>query len=742
MASENGWRAGGEVGWHVRFDRTFGKDTRILCMTPGLLLRRLQDNPFLEGVGAVVFDEFHERGLDTDLGLALLAEVRRDARPDLQLVVMSATLDAERIAAWMQAPVVHSEGRSFEVALEWLPRPDDRRVADQVADGVRRALAETEGDVLAFLPGVREIRWTGERLAGLGVPVVPLYGDLPADQQDAALRPGAQRRVVLATNVAESSVTVPGVRAVVDSGLARRPRFDPNTGLDQLLTGRISAASADQRSGRAGRTAPGWCLRLWTHREQMAMAAFDPPELERISLAGPVLQLLEWGTNPTDFVWFEAPSEAALDHAQALLADLGATDRGSLTPLGHDLARLPLHPRLGRMLVEAQKHGATELGALAAAWMSERDPLMGWRPRGPADSDLLERVMALSEGQGQPGPRTQLMRVAKQLNQAVGRLDRARVSRIEPVEALGRAVLAGWPDRVAMRRDASRRARMTGGKGVVLSERSAVTDALFVCLHIRPDQGDSAVDVASGVEVDWLDVHQRTVLAFDDKSGRVSARRVSAYRDLELSSHPAEVDRTLAGPVLGVAAAADLQRALPRGEGWTRWITRIGWLHDQLGEPWPDPDAAWLADLLPETVVGCRSMAELRKADWKTPTRARLGWELSGQIDRLAPEHVAIPSGRSARLSYSRGEPPVLAVRVQELFGSTHTPTVANGAVRCRMHLLGPHGRPVQITDDLARFWSGSWQDVRKSLRGRYPKHHWPEDPTTADPQRRPRRRY
>ncbi len=724
MAQELGSKPGDEVGWHVRFDKRCTDRSRIVAMTEGIALRRLQADPFLEGVSAVLLDEFHERSLLSDLALALLAEVRTDARPDLVVGVMSATLDPEPVARFLGGcPVVRSAGRTFPVTVEHVPRDVDDP-ATGVADAARRALAEEPGDVLAFLPGVREIRNAGRALHGVSAEVVPLYGALPAAEQDRALRPGTGRRVVLATNLAETSVTVPGVRTVVDSGWVRRPRFEAATGLDGLHTERISRASAEQRSGRAGRTAPGRAVRLWTERVHRSLAAYDPAELHRVDLSGACLQLLAWGVDPAAFGWFEAPAPHVLEGAMALLTRLGAVTDGSVTARGREMASLPVHPRLAAMLLAARERGASEAACRAAAALAEGNV----RPQGgvTADSDL--------EPLDVP-PRVE--RVATQLARILG------PRRGAAPQGLGRAVLAGWPDRVAQRRGTSDRARMVGGRGVRLDPRSAVTQApLFVCIEVDDAKPEGRVRVAAAVEPAWLEVEESEVCAFDEASGSVRAHRQRRYGDLVLASHPVQPEPVAAARALLRAAGTRLRRAVSPDPAFAGWLARLGFVarHDLPPGEWPAPDDALLRELLEHVCAGRRSLAALRDADWTGALRDHLGWERFTQLGRLAPERLDVPSGRSVRLDYT-GDVPVLAVRMQELFGSARTPTVGGGRIRVRLHLLAPNGRPQQITDDLEGFWTRTWPEVRKELRARYPKHPWPEDPRSAAPTSHAKRR-
>jgi len=724
IAREQGCRLGDAVGYQVRFDRKRGPHTRLVAVTEGILLRRLQADPFLEGIDAVVFDEFHERRLDADLGLALVQALRRELREELRVVVMSATLDPGPVAEWLGGAVVHSEGRAYPVEVRHLPRPDERRVADRVADGVREALAHP-GDVLAFLPGVRDILHTAERLVRVDAEVLPLYGALSPADQDKVLTPGAGRRVVLATNLAESSLTVPGVRSVVDSGLAKQLQHDAGTGLDRLETVRIPLDSADQRAGRAGREAPGLCLRLWTERQTQALAARQVPEIARLDLAGPALQLLAWGEDPRSFAWFEAPPAHHLEAAMELLGLLGAVEGGRLTARGKALAELPLHPRLGQLLLEAATRGHGEEGAWVAALLSERDPLRGAVGVGVSGSDLLDRVDALRGGAGHRGAREALKRVASRLV----RLAPRGGARGERAEAVGRAVLAAWPDRVVCRREAgSPRGVMVGGKGVV-QEGSAVRDRLFVAVDVQPGP-EAVVRQASAVEESWLPLEERVVSEL--VKGKVAARRVVAYRDLELSSHPAPVDRADAAQALVAWGEAHLDALLPVTDAWAQLRGRLAAAqrHDAR---YPDVDDAWLRTLLPVVCRRCRSAAQVRQADWAGAVRDALGWPLWSRLEQLVPERVKLPRGRSAKVDWS-GPRPVVKVRIQHVLGLHDTPKVGGGREPVLLHLLAPNQRVQQITDDLAGFWAGSYHEVRKQLRARYPKHAWPEHPEADTP--------
>jgi ATP-dependent helicase HrpB len=773
MAAERGGRLGDEVGYHVRFDRCRGPQTRIVAVTPGVFLRYLHDDPFLESTTAVLFDEFHERGLESDLALGMVRLVQQTVRPDLRGVVMSATLAVEPVAAYLaNAPVVVSEGRLFSVDVRYEPRPEHRPWPVAVAAAVAAVLDQTPGDALVFLPGLAEIRAAARQLEPLaarhGLDVLPLHGDLPAEAQDAALCRGPRRKVVLATNVAETSVTVEGVTAVVDTGLARTLSYDSGVGLDRLRLTPISRSSADQRAGRAGRTGPGLCVRLWGASAHHGRPEQDEPEVRRVDLAGAVLQLITLGEKDVRrFAWFEPPREAAVDGALALLHRLGALEDGNLTHLGKVLARLPLHPRLGRLLVEGRRLGQPDRVALAAALLSERDPFShSFEEVNPAQgrraatvSDVLERAQALEEfertgrctapcGTLHRGAARFVLRARDQLLRAV-RHESGTPAGTPPDEAVLRALLAAFPDRLARRRQpGSRRGVMVGGRGVRLASSSGVTEPeFFVCVDVDAGQAETLVRQASGVERGWLRADRlRTAVevAFDEQTERVSARRRVYFEDLLLEeSHAAlpqgeEVARTLAA-----AASVRLDRVLPPPEspaGVYRIRVRClaGWL-PELGLP--AYDDIMMREFLTDLCQGRRSFAELREAPWLEAMQSRLSYAQRQAVQREAPERLEVPSGSRLALRYEEGRPPVLAVRIQEVFGLRQTPRVAAGRVRVLLHLLAPNYRPQQVTDDLESFWQNTYPQVRKELRARYPRHAWPEDPWSAPPERRPRRR-
>ena len=770
MAIEHGSALGNVFGYQVRFDRKAGPRTRVLVVTPGVLLRMLHDNPFLDGIAGVVFDEFHERGLEADLALGMVKLIRENVRPDLLAVVMSATIDAAPVAAYLGGcPVIESEGRTFPVDVRYRPRRADTPIAEAVAAAVRDALDDTAGDVLAFLPGLREIRHTAEQLDDLDAEVLPLHGDLPPEQQDRALQQLDRRKVVLATNVAETSVTVDGVTVVVDSGLARQMEYDPALGLDRLRLVPISKASADQRAGRAGRTRPGVCIRLWDEPGHRSRPDQTEPEIRRVDLCGAVLQLLAFGEDPATFPWLDAPRPEVVQQSVRLLEQLQLVNGGTLTEIGHTAAGFPVHPRLGRLLIEGDRLGVPGRAALTAALLSERDPFLREFDSGPpvrtappTVSDVLDRVEALEafEATGRlDGPLGRLHRGgARAVLDVRDQLSRILASggRQPPVgsernrgltpparqdDSLLRAVFAAYPDRLARRRERhTPRAVLVGGRGVKLAPTSGVTEPdLFVCVDVDAAGADSLVRLASGVERDWLPADRITTrieVTFDEQTEKLAARKRTRFDDLVLDETHAHIaDESEAARVLAAAAAERLAKVLPDPDSDAgRFRTRVRCLRAWLPElGLPAFDESDLRELLEHLARGRRSLAELKHGPWLDLMKGRLRYEQMRSLEAEAPERLEVPSGSHIRLEYEEGRPPVLAVRIQELFGLTETPRVARNRVKVLLHLLAPNYRPQQVTDDLASFWANGYPQVRKELRARYPKHSWPDDPLTAE---------
>jgi ATP-dependent helicase HrpB len=767
IAQLRGVVLGGEVGYRVRFDACAGRDTRLTVVTTGILLRRLLDDVVIDEVGAVVLDEFHERTIEMDLVLGLLTRIRQTLRLDLRIVVMSATLAAEPVACLLgDCPVVHAEGRRFPVQVRYLRRGDQRSLVDLVAATVPDALRDTTGHVLVFLPGVGEIMRCQDALASLAErnshAIVPLFGDLPPEAQDRALADLGCRKIILATNVAETSITIEGVTAVIDSGEARQMRVAAATGLPRLELIAISQASAEQRAGRAGRTAPGVCWRLWNEAGHALRPVADLPEVVRSDLAEPLLLLLTLG-ELEDFAWLDAPPAEALANAHQLLHALGATDdHGALTPTGRELARLPAHPRLARLLLSGAKHGVLRETSVAAALLSERDPFRAAdsRRRGPRDygavrtsSDVVDRVIALQafhtgtavrdpDLELHPGGAHNVLRTAEQLFNLA---DFPRSPRAEePAVALMEALLDAFPDRLARLRSGTRdRALLVGGRGVRLEASSRLRDEpLFLAIDLNDAGGEARVRLASAVDRAWLKgdlLRTAEELFFNPTRGQVEARLRTYWMDLLLEETPVAVsDWDAAAALLAQNAGQQLDKWLPAVDSPAgSFLARVRWLAGaapDLGLPTLDRDE--VAAMLPELCHGLRSLEELRAANWLAQLHGRVGYERVADVDRLAPAELVLSNGNRHSLAYEVGKPPVLAVRLQELFGLRETPRVAGNRVPVLLHILGPNHRPQQVTADLASFWQNTYPEVKKELRRRYPKHDWPDDPLAVQASR------
>ncbi len=707
IAEERGWTLGEEIGWQVRFERRFGPRTRLLVATEGILTARLQSDPLLAAFETVVLDEFHERSLHADLALALAREALR-ARDDLRLVVMSATLDAGRVAAYLGGcPVIEVPGRLHPVEIRYLPELEP-------AAAIRESLAAVRGHVLVFLPGAAEIERLARELAAApwlpaDATVLPLYGALDAAAQDRALAPSAGRKILLATNLAETSITVDGVVEVIDTGLHKVLRFEPESGLDRLHLERIPGDSATQRAGRAGRTAPGRATRLWDPR--LELREHREPEIARVDLAAPCLEVLAWGADPADFPWFEPPPPERRAAAMTLLERLGAVSSGRLTALGRRMQPLPLHPRLARVLLAAPSRTT----AAACAVLAE-----GWRlaaASATGDSDLLSAVDRLAAAPA--GVRA----AAAELERLVAA---PRASPADAEDALLRAVLAGYPDRLARRREpGSPRLLLASGQGAALARESAVREAEFlVALEVQgvsraAAAAEALVRMASAVRREWIAPTHRETEHWLDESGTVRAAERTYYDALPLAEHGIPPEPGHAAELL----AAELLRR-PAGERNEQTLRRLRFAGADI-----DPDA-----LLREAATG-----KTRLFDWDLA--ALLPAALRRRLDQEAPPELPLPSGRRARLDYRGDGSVVAAVKLQELFGLAESPRLGARRETVTFSLLAPNGRPVQTTRDLRSFWNGAYQEVRKELRGRYPKHPWPEDPWTALPTHRTTRR-
>lgn len=765
MAHLRGESVGRTVGYRTRLDTQVSKATRIEVVTEGVLTRMVQQDPTLEGCGLVIFDEFHERSLQGDTGLALVLHTRRLVRGDLRVLVMSATIDGTAVARLLDsAPVVASSGRQFGVETRYRPQPAGPRRhtafdATFVAGVIRSALTETTGDVLVFLPGAPEIhrlRAIVDPTVPHGVDVIGLHGSLQPGEQDRAIAPSppGRRKVVLATSIAETSLTIEGVRVVIDCGLARRSRFSPRTGMSRLETLRVSRASADQRRGRAGRTGPGICYRLWAEEEDIALQPFAPPEILEGDLAPLALDLAAAGiADPNELPWLDAPPAAAFSQARELLGQLSAIDEGGrVTPHGVSMSHLGMHPRLSHMVLHASDQGLGALACELAAILGERDPLRGLRET--VGTDLRARIDALRKPREYPGADTgALRRVLEQARRWRARLP-SRADEMASVDAnaIGRVLALAFPERLARRRPGPLpRFLLRNGTGATLPEGDPLGQESFLVIaesdgrtpearawlaaplaedDVEADFGEQVVDSQS---VEWNE-----------------AEGVRAWRERRLGalvlSRTAErnPDPSLVAAAVGNAIARHGLDVLHWSDGAGRLRQRIAFLHAHDPE-WPDmSDAALLASLLDrlhDALGRVRSSRELRTLDVSAALLGMLDWQQRQRLDQLAPTHFVAPTGSRLPIDYDDPRAPSVSVRLQEMFGTRQTPTVLGGRVALTLHLLSPAQRPVQVTRDLAGFWRSSYYDVRKDLRARYPKHAWPDDPLTAPPTKRARPR-
>ncbi len=751
LASTLGESPGGRVGYRMRLESKVSAATRIEVITEGILTRRLESDPALEDVGCVIFDEFHERSLTADLGLALCLDARRNLRSDLRLLVMSATLDGAAVAALLGgAPRVTSTGRQYPVDVIHARRPVEH-LERELAAMVRRALEEATGDALVFLPGAAEIHRTARNLETIGLPprtrILPLMGELAPDAQDAALRPSptGERKIVLATSIAETSLTIEGIRIVVDSGLARRARFDPGSGMSRLETLPVSLAAAEQRRGRAGRLAPGVCYRLYTEAEERRFAAATAPEILEADLAPLALDLALWGTDVSELSFLDVPPAAHLAQARDLLEALGALDRaGQPTALARRMGAMGLHPRLARMLLSARRGPAARMAARLAAVLGERDFA---RSRPGERSASLEARLDLLEGRPVAGlevDRGALTRVRR----LAGLLERDAGGGVIDADP-GLLLSEAYPDRIGRRRADTPRYLLANGRGAAFVGPDALTRSEFIVvadldggerearIHLAAAVGQEALlarlgeEIESGERVEW-----------DHRQNIVVARRERRYRALVLAEATiAKPDPALAVPAMitGIRSMGLDCLALPRAAD--SLLTRIEFLRRVLPPEqaalWPDCSDEGLRTTLEEWLApyleGILRREHLSRLDLQAILGARLDYNRTRELDRLVPTHLVVPSGSRIPIDYA-SEPPRAAVRLQEVFGLAETPKVAGGRVALALELLSPARRPVQLTSDLESFWSRGYAEVRKELKGRYPRHYWPEDPRNAVP--------
>lgn len=742
---------GGLVGYQTRDERRITGRTRVEVLTEGVLTRRLQHDPEVPGVGLIIFDEVHERNLTTDVGLAFTLDAAATLRPDLRIVAMSATAATAPLARLLgergsEAPVIRSEGRMHPVDVRWLPRRPRERLEPAVTAAVGRALAEQPGDVLVFLPGIGEIRRVESHLAtiiGADVDVRPLAGALTVAEQDAALAasPAGRRRVVLATDIAETSLTVAGVRVVVDAGLARAPRFDVGTGMTRLTTVSISRDSAEQRAGRAGRTEPGVAYRLWSKLEHGTRPAHRAPEITEVDLAGLALELAAWGTALDQLAFLDPPPVRALRQGEELLAQLGALVDGRLTEVGRRMLGLPLHPRLARMVAT----DGSALACIVAALVDERDVLRGRTDELPADLEPRVRLVtgALTDD------RADRRAVARLHDRAADIARRAGIpftaARVD-ADRTGTCLLMAYPDRLAARRRPGQFQLRTGAGAWVAPDDPLAAQSFLVAADLDGKRANARIRLGAAVDEDDVAavlardlVEDRRLdwdTARDDLVLRVE-RRVGALRLAEHARRPdpgAETTAALVGRVRATRLAI-----LPWTAASTQLRARVALLHDVLGDPWPDwSDAALLSSLdewLAPVLAGATGRADLDRLELSILLRSLLPWPAGSELDGLAPRTWRIPAGRDVAIDYTADRPTV-SVRVQDVFGLDTHPTIVGGRVRLTLALLSPADRPIQVTADLPGFWAGSWADVRRDLAGRYPKHQWPADPARAAPRR------
>jgi len=757
MSESLGESVGQTVGYTIRHERCVGKKTRIEVITEGVLTRRLQSDPTLEGVGLVIFDEFHERNLHSDLGLALTFDAQQGLREDLKLLVMSATLDCDSIASLLlDCPVLHCEGCSFPVETVYLG-DDSTPLARRVLKAVVQAVSEAQGDLLVFLPGAREIgncqRLLQERFSDDELLVTPLYGALPFQQQQKALQANKVRKVVLATNIAETSLTIAGIGVVIDSGLERRLLFDPASGMDGLVTRNISAASAIQRAGRAGRVKAGHCYRLWSEATHSGLLPYTPAEISCCDLAGLVLELALWGlTDVEQLVWLDQPPQAHLSEATRLLTLLGALDsQGRVTSGGKKMAGLPLHPRLAAMVVRAQTATEKMVACEIAILLDEPDFYPASQQQNSTDSDVVDRLEYWHHARRAKRPERSIAQCERSLTTLLRRL------KIKPqpefnvdVETVGELLLAAFPDRVAQRRgDSLNQYQLRSGAGAQLSFRSPLAPApwLVVARIQVQTEGEAIIHLGSALTREQIMDHFSTQLEWQnevfwhDGEQRVVGRQCRRLGALIVVQRPQKLDKALALPIVVQQVKRFGLDRLRWSDASRQWLQRARFVanHAEISD-WPafDDDSllATVDDWLAPWLTGVSTLAALRKVDPLEGLRSRLNWNQQQQLDQFAPLRVKVPSGSNVSVDYADGDQPVLAVKLQELFGLQASPTIANGRVPLTIHLLSPARRPLQVTRDLASFWLNTYPEIKKELKGRYPKHPWPDDPFNAPAQR------
>ncbi len=770
MAQSLGEQVGERVGYTIRFDSRISEKTRIEVVTEGILTRRIQKDPGLENVALIIFDEFHERSIHADLALALCLDISKGLRTDLKILIMSATLDCSPVAALLgNAPVISSVGKAFPVE-EWYSADNkDRPLRDRITDAVTTALKETSGDILVFLPGSGEIRQCSDALKSIipgtkgGVSIHPLYGDLPFEEQERAIMPSGKRKIVLATNIAETSLTIEGVSVVIDSGLTRRLQYDPATGMNRLITVHVSRASAEQRKGRAGRLGPGFCYRLYSRHIFQSMIPFTPPEILVADLSSLLLELAAWGVKePSTLAWLDDPPTAALESGRRLLMDLGLIDRSlSITREGREVAALPAHPRLGRLLLRSVELNCLSLGADLAAILSERD-IVRRSASVPSDPDISIRIEMLHawrrskvvpEAADLWGLKA-VDRTAKQLLRLLSTRSKAADKDVSDPDIIPRLLLCAFPDRIAQAREgAIGRFVMSQGRGVALSAESSLARSPYIAA-VNLDAGEKTegrVHLAASLSetlmrqecgnnirtlrrIEWNKKEKKIIAAAEESLGAVllSVKPFSPAEE-EVLSIICDVIKNGHG---NLSFSAEAKKFQSRVSLIRKAFPELN-LPDLPEEHLIANPESWLMPWLGKV----RTAQDLSGLDILPALRAQLTWKQQQFLDEQAPTHIAVPSGSRVPVDYAAGEIPVLAVKLQEMFGLADTPTIAGGRVKVLLHLLSPARRPVQVTQDLKGFWNSGYQQVKKELKGRYPKHPWPDDPWNAVPTKKTKNR-
>ena len=739
---------GDTIGYRVRFDNKISKHTRIEVVTEGILTRMLQQDNSLEKVGLVIFDEFHERSLHADLALALCREIQSVLREDLKILIMSATLDGEKLSSLLDhAPILSSKGRQYPIQINYLDKESDSYIQQQMASAIRKSLAKDEGDILAFLPGAGEIQKTLEILTGdfPDLAIHPLYGDLSQQKQQEAILPDpyGKRKVVLSTSIAETSLTIEGVRIVIDSGIARTPRFDPKTGLSKLETVRVTKDAADQRAGRAGRLGPGICYRLWTEGSNLHLAAHRNPEIIEADLAPMMLELIQWGIQDIKtLTWLTPPPAGAVSQAKDLLQQLEASQENKITERGKEMLRLPTHPRLAHMLLEGEKLGLANLASDVAAVLEERDPL----PK-EAGTNLAMRIEALRKWRSK-----EYVSADKNVLERIERLAQSwrknfgiQADNTFPnYDQVGLLIAAAYPERIARKKENDhQRYRLTNGRIVKLNEHdSLIREEWLAIAHLDAGSNEGKIYLAAPVNPKDLSHRwtQKETVSWDAQKGVLIARNEKRIGDIIVESSLLDkIPEEQRLKVLCQAIRSEGWKILSVTEEVLEWQNRLSavriWRPD---ENWPDVShehlmntiEAWLAPYL----INLRKREEIQKLNLADILSGLLSWDLNQKLDVLAPDKIKVPSGSMIKLIYhANGDTPVLAVRLQEVFGLTDTPAINEGKTKVLLHLLSPGYKPVQVTQDLKSFWKNTYPEVRKELRVRYQKHHWPEDPWTAE---------